>query len=790
MVNSGISKFIDRNRLSSRIIFYLFFFSAVMTALMTCYEMNVTYHDEIDGLEQHITDIETTQLKVLAEHLWTYNDETIKIQLNNMVQYRDILYVVVEDTNRNGYSAGVAPSGEKLLLKKSFAVMFIDHGERVLVGTFTLVATTKFIGDDIGKKLPRIIFIEFLRVLLICTFTLLLFYFLVNRHLIQIMKFTQNIDYTNLDTSLILHKKWYKSGKKDELDRIVQAINDMQQRLHVQQSQTRLLAKVFENSLEGICVTKKSGEIVAINSAFTLITGYSETEVLGKNPRILKSQKQDEVFYQQMWQSLNSSGQWRGEIWNKRKTGEVYPQLMTMNSIKDGAGNTSNYVSIFTDISNIKKTMSQLEHVAHHNPLTDLPNRLLLKARLDYTIQQVKRDKGHGAVLFLDLDNFKKINDSLGHNAGDQVLRQVAERLKGMCRDIDTVAHFGGDEFVVVLSSLHIDDDATGKAQQIVDELGRPYNVENLEMVVSVSVGIVNFDADCEGAESLLKKSDVAMYEAKKKGKGCYHLYTAELTEKAVNKIVMEAQLRQGLANDEFVVHYQPQVLFTDRTIISCEALVRWNHPEHGLLMPDHFIPLSEESGLIIPLGEWVLRTACKQFVIWKEMGFAINRIAVNLSGKQIHAKGVSALVARILEETRCPPAALELEITEGFIMSHPRHSIEVLEQIKAQGVTLSVDDFGTGHSSLRHLRQLPVNRLKIDKSFVWDIHENKEGESIALAVIALGHSVGLQIIAEGVETEQQHTFLQEHGCDEGQGYLYSRPVPVEQMTALLKGTL
>ncbi|MEA3466126.1 MAG: EAL domain-containing protein [Thermodesulfobacteriota bacterium] len=621
----------------------------------------------------------------------------------------------------------------------------------------------------------------------ICMFMLLLFYSLINCHLLQILKFTRTIDYTNLDTPLVLYKKHHQSNKMDELDRIVLAINEMQQRLQEQQSQTRLLAKVFESSLEGICVTKKSGEIVAVNNAFSHITGYSETEVLGGNPRILQSHQHDEIFYQQMWQSLHDSGQWRGEIWNKRKNGEIYPQLTTLSSIKDAAGNTSNYVAVFTDISKLKETMSQLEYLAHHNPLTDLPNRLLLKARLDYTLQQVKRDKGHGAVLFIDLDNFKKINDSLGHDAGDKVLKQVAERLRGICREIDTVAHLGGDEFVVVLSNLHTDDDATDKAQQIVDELARPYNLDDFEMFVSASVGIIDFDAESEGANSLLKKADAAMYEAKGKGKGCYHLYTAELDDKALNKIVLEAQLRQGLERGEFELYYQPQVLLADMTIVSCEALVRWNNPEQGLLMPDNFIPLSEETGLILPLGEWVLRTACKQFVLWNEMGLGINRIAVNLSGKQIHAKEIPALVVQVLTETHCPPTALELEITEGFIMSHPLHSIEVLEQIKALGVTLSVDDFGTGHSSLRHLKQLPVDRVKIDKSFVWDVHENKQGEAIALAVIELGHSVGLQIIAEGVETKEQSAFLQEHGCDEVQGYLYSRPVPAQQMTELLR---
>ncbi len=554
-----------------------------------------------------------------------------------------------------------------------------------------------------------------------------------------------------------------------------------------QEAKLRLSAKVFESTSEGIIITDKNGIIVVVNAAFSEITGYSENEVLGCNPNILQSGRHKNNFYQDMWHSLDKTGQWRGEIWNKRKNGVIYPEFLTISSIKNDEGETINYVAIFSDITPIKQAVERLEYQAHHHPLTGLPNRLLLHARLEHSIQYAKREKEQGAVLFLDLDNFKKINDSLGHNAGDTVLKEVALRLQKHSREVDTVSHLSGDEFVIVLQGIRTIHDATSRAQQILDSLQQPFTVDEYELYVSGSIGIVGFSGESEDIEGLLKNADSAMYKAKEGGKNCYQLYSSELTDTAIEKVLLESHLRRALERNELVLHYQPQMALPAGDIVAVEALVRWQHPDLGLIPPDKFIPLSEETGLIIPMGEWILKTACEQLLIWREQGSGLRRIAVNLSGKQIQQKNLPEMVAQILLETGCPSDSLELEITEGFIMQHPEQSISVLQQIRALGVELSVDDFGTGHSSLNYLKKLPINRLKIDRSFVWDIGESPDGEVITKAIIAMGHSLNLQITGEGIETPEQLEFLELHGCNEAQGYLFSRPLPAEDIGKLMK---
>ena len=777
-----------------RMICYVFMLSTVMTLSLTLLNLYIAYEHDVELLRQHLDGIQRSQSAVLAENVWNFNEESIAMQLQGMLQHPDVVYVELIDIDKNRYTVGGTTIPDNLLLNKQFSLHFNFNDDVVELAQVKIVATVAYIKHKLLEKLPMILAVEFIKVVTVCIFIVLLFYYLFNRHLMRILAYTQSIDFNILDQKLVLDKKSFTTVKHDELDRLAIAINDMRQRLwdgnilrQEQASSLRLSAKVFESTSDGIIITDANGIIVAVNKAFTNITGYSADDIVGKNPNVLQSGRQNSQYYQQMWQQLAQSGQWSGEIWNKRKDQKIYPELLTISAIKNDDGSTTNYVAIFTDITSIKQAMEQLEYQAHHNSLTGLPNRLLLQARLEHSIQQAKRSNVHGSVLFIDLDNFKKINDSLGHDMGDLVLKDVAQRLLGVCREVDTVAHFGGDEFVVVLHDIQSIDAVAKKAQQILAELAMPFIIDGYEMYISGSIGIADFNGECQGLEVLLKEADAAMYEAKAKGKGCYHYYTAELTDVALERISLEAELRHAIELKELELYYQPQVSLHDKRIVSCEALVRWNHPQRGLLLPDEFIPISEETGLILPLGEYVLRSACSQYVRWCEMGIQLERIAVNVSGKQIHQQGFPDLVAKILMETGCPAYSLEMEITEGFIMEHPQQSISVLQQIRDLGVALSVDDFGTGHSSLSYLQKLPVQRLKIDKSFIWDIYENPEGEAITQAVIALGHSVNLTITAEGVETEAQNKFLLEHSCNEGQGYLYSRPVPLEQITALLQ---
>ena len=562
---------------------------------------------------------------------------------------------------------------------------------------------------------------------------------------------------------------------------VVSRTKDITEKIE-QEAKLRLSAEVFDSTIEGITITDKDGTILAVNKAFCTITGYSEAEILGENPRLLKSGRHDKIFYAEMWKSLAEKGTWRGEIWNKNKAGRVYPELLTISSILDDDGETINYVAVFSDITSIKQATEQLEYQAHHHPLTGLPNRLMLHIRLEHSIQHAKREGEKGAILFLDLDNFKKINDSLGHNAGDEVLKEVALRLSEHSREVDTVSHLSGDEFVVILQKINSIHDATTRAQQILDSLQKPFQIDGYELYISASIGITEFSGESSDIEELLKNADAAMYKAKNGGKNCYQLYSPDITEAAIEKVVLETQLRRALERNELVLHYQPQVTLPEGEVVAVEALVRWQHADLGLVPPDEFIPLSEETGLIVPLGEWILKTACEQVVTWQNMGYGLRRIAVNLSGKQIQQNNLVEVVERILLETGCPPSLLELEITEGFVMKHPEQAISVLQQIRSLGVEFSIDDFGTGHSSLNYLKRLPINRLKIDRSFVWDVNVDPDGEVIIKAVIAMGHSLNLQITAEGIETREQQKFLEDHGCDEGQGYLFSKPLSAAEL--------
>ena len=553
-----------------------------------------------------------------------------------------------------------------------------------------------------------------------------------------------------------------------------------------QQDKLRLLAKVFESTSEGITITDTEGTIIAVNDSFCSITGYSEAEALGENPRILKSGRHDDDYYTQMWQQLKDTGHWHGEIWNKRKNGEIYPEILTISSIFDDDGIASHYVAVFSDITAMNDVVKQLDYQAHHHTVTSLPNRRLLRARLTHSIQVACRENHQGAMFYLDLDNFKHINDSLGHDIGDKVLVEVAHRLQQHTREVDTVAHIGGDEFAIVSHHISNVNDATMRAKQLLERLHQSIVVDGHELFLSGSIGVAIFPDDGDDFATLWKNADVAMYKAKESGKNGYCFYSQNLTDVAIERVTLESSLRRAQQHDEFVLYYQPQISLKSEEIIGCEALIRWQHHELGLVPPDKFIPLCEETGLIVEIGEWVLYSACTQWLEWQSLGHNPGRMAVNVSGRQIQDGNLYEMVARVLQQTGCPASAIELEITETFLMKHPEQAIAVLRRISEMGIEMAIDDFGTGQSSLNYLHQFPVNRLKIDRSFVNDIQSGDEECTIIKAIIAMGHGLGLGIIAEGIETEVQQQYLSSLQCEEAQGYLFSRPIPAEEFTKLL----
>ncbi|WP_137973754.1 bifunctional diguanylate cyclase/phosphodiesterase [Pseudomonas sp. F(2018)] len=538
----------------------------------------------------------------------------------------------------------------------------------------------------------------------------------------------------------------------------------------------RQAAAVFDSTLEGVLVTDREQRIVHVNPAFSRITGYAADEVLGKLPSLLKSGRHDDAFYQSLWHALDSRGTWSGEVWNRRKGGEVFPMWQCIRSIRDESGTLTHYVGVFSDVSAIKHSQHELDYLAHHDALTTLPNRLLFGERIEQAIQR------GGALLLLDLDHFKIVNESLGHNIGDQLLKLIGERLSEAIGANVTLARLGGDEFGLLSCDCSEADQASQLALELLDSLAQPFAINGETLFIGASIGISLFPDDGDSVEQLMRNADSALARAKSSGRQTFSFYSQDMTALAQQRVRLEAELRQALEQDELRVHYQPIHRLDDRRMIGAEALVRWQHPERGLVPPGEFIPVAEDSGLIGAIDAWVLEQACNQMRRWQALGLELEFIAVNVSSRLFSRGELDLRVERVLRETGLDPAQLELEVTESAVMDDPQRAEELLTQLHRLGVRLAIDDFGTGYSSLARLKSLPVHKLKLDQSFVRGLPQDGKDAAIAHAVITLGQSLGLRVLAEGIETEEQATYLREIGCPFGQGYWFGRPQPAERL--------
>jgi diguanylate cyclase (GGDEF)-like protein/PAS domain S-box-containing protein len=559
---------------------------------------------------------------------------------------------------------------------------------------------------------------------------------------------------------------------------------DITERKHAEE-QLHLSAKVFESIADGVMVTDARRKLVSVNNSFTKLTGYTAGEALGQTPGFLRSGRHDAAFYEAMWRQIDEAGHWHGEIWNRRKDGAIYPELLSITALRNGGGEISNYVGVFNDISNLKRYEERLQHLAHHDALTGLPNRVLYQDRFREAIGRARRHETGIGVLFVDLDRFKAINDSLGHAVGDLLLQGVAERLIAIIRDTDTVARLGGDEFAILIEDLRDTGDAAVVSQKLLDSLGRPFQLAGHELYISASIGITCYPQDGTDTETLLKNADTAMYRAKSEGRNAYQFFSPDMNAHALENLLMTNNLRLALERNEFVLHYQPRCELRTGRIAGVEALIRWRHPELGMIPPAKFIPLAEETGLIEPIGEWVLETACEQTRAWRDAGATLHRVSVNLSARQFHHPDLADRITAIVRKTGLPAHHVELELTESLLMQNS-DATSILSRLKAMGIAISIDDFGTGYSSLSYLKRFPLDYLKIDQSFVRGLPASANDAAITAAIIALARSLNLKLVAEGVETPEQRAFLESHGCDEGQGYLFSRPVAAAEITRLL----
>lgn len=540
----------------------------------------------------------------------------------------------------------------------------------------------------------------------------------------------------------------------------------------------KLAASVFKETAEAIIICDAKRRIVRVNPAFSQITGYSAKETIGQTPSLFISGKHPQIFYESFWQAIDQTGSWQGEMWDKRKNGEIFPVWQTITAVCDQQGQVKQYISVFNDITSQKHAEEQIYHLAHFDILTGLPNRSLFIEQLQLAMEKAQREQQSLALLFMDLDHFKLINDSADHCAGDILLTQVAERLRKFVNDKVIISRLGGDEFTILIKNVEDDHQIKTLAQKILTQMSTPFKLDAIEVMVSASIGYCSYPKDAESAYELLKNADIAMYKAKEAGSKKYQRYHPQMNGKAQQRLQIEQELRIAIKEEQFVLHYQPQVQLSSHQVIGCEALVRWDHPQKGLLGPAYFIDIAEQSGLIVPLGNWILEAACLQFIRWQQQGINLAHVAVNLSARQFINHDLEKAVIRVLDKTGMNPSQLELELTESMLMENVEQTIDTMNRLKTMGIQLSIDDFGTGYSSMAYLKHFPIDKLKIDKSFINGLPNTSQDAAIVNSTISLAHGLGLTVIAEGVETAQQLNYLKAHACEEIQGYYFSIPYP------------
>jgi len=557
-------------------------------------------------------------------------------------------------------------------------------------------------------------------------------------------------------------------------------------RQHLDSLQMRKMSSALEQTADMVLIADKEGIIEYVNPMFEKISGYRKQELIGKKTSILKSGRHDGGFYKKLWRTVLGGEVFTEVMINKKQDGSLFYQDETITPLKNENGEITHFIATGRDISQRMENEKRLQHIAHHDALTNLPNRVLFMDRIKRSMAHAKRNNERVAVLFFDLDRFKTINDTLGHIIGDKLLIEIAHRLKQAIREDDSVARLGGDEFAVLVNKIHSENDITQIARKTLDCIDKPAIIEGHSLYTTVSIGISLFPEDGEDADTLLKNADIAMYRAKDLGKNNYQFYSKDMSARAIQRLAMENSLRMALKNNEFVLYYQPQVNAKNQTITGVEALIRWQHPELGLVAPSDFVPLLEETGLIVDVGDWVLETACQQLKNWSQSGHTDLAMSINVSGRQFHSQAFYKRMVALTEKCNISAERIELEITESILMDKQKQTIANINKLHSYGFRMAIDDFGTGYSSLSYLQRFKIDTLKIDRSFIKDIVTNPDDASITSAIIAMAHSLRLNIVAEGVETQEQLDFLQQHDCQQIQGYFFSRPLIANDVTQLL----
>lgn len=546
--------------------------------------------------------------------------------------------------------------------------------------------------------------------------------------------------------------------------------------------QKQISDMIVNHVREGVMITDAKGAIVYVNPAFQVVTGYHADDVIGLRPNFLQSGIHDRAFYEQMWKTIAEKGQWSGEIWNQRKDGDVYPEWLLILAVYGEHGKAERYIGIFTDISDQKSAEEELRKLAHQDSLTGVANRYHYQTRMASIIETSATYNQKVAMFFLDLDRFKQINDTFGHKAGDDLLIDMTNRLKRLLSTKDFIARLGGDEFSIALVNIRHPREAFALAEAIIASFSTPFRIAGQDIYMSTSIGISFFPEDGQDVDTLIRNADKAMYHSKQKGRNRFSVYHMDMNVETKEALTMETELRRAIERDELTIYYQPQIDLLQKKAVGAEALIRWHNKHYGQVPPDVFIPIAEETGLIIPIGQWVLRQVCRDLHTMSQYGLSIPSIAVNVSALQFLQDGFVEAVRTILYEENIPPQLIDLELTESTVMPDAPSSIQRLAELKSLGFTLSIDDFGTGYSSLSYLRRFPIDQLKIDKSFIQLIDQSEDDASIVEAIITMAHRLHLKVVAEGVENDRQLQLLETESCDLVQGYFYSKPIPLTEL--------
>ncbi|XOZ34341.1 EAL domain-containing protein [Halomonadaceae bacterium KBTZ08] len=774
---------IIRSPLSLRLLGLIVLCSSIFTLVTAATQVWVTYRSDVASIEKRLTVIEAGYRQSLTNSAWAIDRDLIQAQLEGITSLPDIAHAQLEIEPTGGIRAGALPQDARTATHD----FNLNHDGETL-GHVTVTASLRGAWDNLKRNIRVILTTQALRTFFLSLLLLWIFHYFVARHLTSMANYARRFSLRNLDEPLTLDRRSHPLRRQDELDQVSDAINNMRQRLRqdlerqkADEAEIRKLSLALEQSPSSVLICDPSWRIEYANNKFLQLTGYHREEVVGHHPAFLTADTLSEEENRELWNNVRLQvqrvGVWQGEMQRTRDNGERFWEQVVVTPIRNENEHPSHYLILGEDISIRKRYEQQLLRQANYDILTGLPNRMLALDRLKLALAQARRDQTMVGVMFLDLDNFKHVNDTMGHDAGDNMLIEASRRVSACLRGTSTVARLGGDEFLVILPSLTSPEATEQVADRILQTFIPPFHLAGQEVFVSTSIGIAIYPGDGENSTNLLQNSDAAMYEAKNRGKRAFQRFSPEMKQASRERLQTESLLRRALEMQEFELRFQPILRLGDSRVMGAEALLRWHNPTLGMVPPERFIPLAEETGLIIPIGRWVIREACQTVSRWQKQTGDPVVMAVNVSPRQFRDPHFVETVSAALDETGLEGQYLELEITESLILDNNVETDRVLRELDAIGVRLSVDDFGTGYSALGYLKNYPFDTLKIDKSFVGDLNRDSDDTALVRAIIHMAHSLGLQVVAEGVEHQDQIEFLNAERCDQAQGFLFTHPL-------------